>query len=415
MRLPPMTESLSIGTDREMFGYDEPDRIQVNGSAGGRPQINRNLARRLFEAGFKPSQVSKSLKCHVVTARKIRRELEESGELTSELREEGLNIVQADFDEECQMSIGISFDEWLKTKTAQHRRVFNFCQRVWEKIWDKPSLVLTKDPNNKIGDQLCMKFLNAFGEDIKRIRNRKKLIRNLFRFLGRHELNDRYLTMTQSRDPRPIKRLPVIEMTDFPIRVQNMLEGLEARNPDYRTASELKMTSQMRTGLRSEQRGMMGIRVGSGGSSYIVMDGPDEIRFRVLEKMREEWQITWIPRSLRLRLWELYQKRSHGDPLFDFDIDEYRRAVKEESFKHIGTEFVPHDLRKISITWLFVMGVPLELAVMINVGWKDLNTPKDHYLHMRGLLKKSERKAYRDNIPEWYKEGLDEYIADRVQ
>ena len=222
-----MTESLSIGTDSEIFGDDEPDRIQVNGSAGGRPQINRNLARRLFEAGFKPSQVSKSLKCHVVTARKIRRELEESGELTSELRKEGLNLVQADFDEECRMSIGISFAEWLKTKMKRHRRTFNFCQRVWEKVWDKPSLVLTKDPNNKIGDQLCMKFLDTFGEDVRRIRGRKKLIRNLFRFLGRHDLCDRYLTMTQSRDPRHIKRIPVIEMKDFPTNVELMLQGLQ--------------------------------------------------------------------------------------------------------------------------------------------------------------------------------------------
>ena len=71
-----------------------------------------------------------------MTARKIRRELEESGELTTELREEGLNIIQADFDEECRMAIGISFDEWLKTKTKRHRRIFSFCQRVWEKVFD---------------------------------------------------------------------------------------------------------------------------------------------------------------------------------------------------------------------------------------------------------------------------------------
>jgi hypothetical protein len=254
-----------------------------------------------------------------------------------------------------------------------------------------------------------MKFLNTFGEDIERIRNRNKLIRYIFRFLGRYDLCDRYLTMTQSRDPLNIKRLPVIEMTAFPTHVEAMLKGLEARNPDFRIASELKLTSQIRTGVRSDDRGMMGIRVGMGSPSYILMDGPDEIRFHVLEKRRDEWDITWIPRSLRLKLWELYQKRRTGEPLFDFKIDEYRKAVKEESLKHIGVELVPHDLRKISITWLFVMGVPLELAVMINVGWKDLNTPKDHYLHMRGLLKKSERKAYRDNIPVWYKDGLEEY------
>ncbi|MBA7491400.1 hypothetical protein ES702_01945 [subsurface metagenome] len=404
---------MSKGTDKEIFGDDTPDRIQVNGSKGGRPQINRDLARRLFQAGFSTSQVASKLECHIGTVRRIRKELEESGELTTELREKGLSIVQADFDEECRMAIGISFADWLKTKTGSHVRIFNFCQRVWEKVWGKPSLVLTKDPEDKIGDQLCMKFLTEFGEDIDRIRTRKKLIRNLFRFLGRHDLCDRYLTMTKSRDPIPIKRLPVIEMKEFPINVEAMLKGLEARNPDYRTASELKITSQMRTGKRADERGMMGIRVGSGTPSYLIMDGPDDIRFSVLEKMRENWDIVWIPRSLRLRLWELYQKRRAGDPLFDFKIDEYRKAVKEESLKHIGTEFKPHDFRKISITWLFVMGVPLELAVMINVGWKDLNTPKDHYLHMRGLLKKTERKLYRDNIPDWYKEGLDEYTEDR--
>ena len=104
-----------------------------------------------------------------------------------------------------------------------------------------------------------------------------------------------------------------------------------------------------------------------------------------------------------------------GDPLFSFHAPELGLLINEQSQHFIGVRMVPHDMRKISITWLFVMGVPLELAVMINVGWKDLNTAKDHYLHMRGLLKKSERKAYRDNIPEWYREGLDEYIEDREQ
>ena len=404
---------MSKGTDKEIFGEDTPDRIQINGAKGGAPRINRDYARRLFQADFSASQVAKKLGCHVVTARKIRKELEDEGILKVELREEGLSIVQADFDEECRMAIGISFADWLKTKTVKHRRIFNFCQRVWDHTWGKPSLVLTKNPDNQLGDQLCMKFLTTFGEDVKRIRTRKKLIRNLFRFLGRHDLCDRYLTMTQSRDPRPIRRLPVIELTDFPTRVEAMLEGLEARNPEFRTASELKITGQMRTGKRTEDRGMMGIRIGSDSPSYLMMDGPDEVRFTVLEKMREEWSITWIPRHLRLRLWEIYKKRSPGEPLFDFKIKDYRAAVKEESLKHIGTEFKPHDLRKISITWLFVMGVPLELAVMINVGWKDLNTPKDHYLHMRSLLKKSERKAYRANIPDWYKDGLEEYTEER--
>ena len=396
---------MSKGTDEEIF---ESETIRIkNGSDAGASQINREYARRLFQAGFKPSQVAKTLKCHVVTARKIRKELEESGALKTELRKEGLTIVQSDFDDECKMAIGISFAGWLKTKTSSDKRIFNFCQKTWE-MWGRPSLVLTKDTNDKLGDQLCMKFLETFGEDVRRIRNRKKLIRNLFRYLGRHDLCDRYLTMTQSRDPRQIKRIPQIEMKDFPTKVELMLKGLQDRDPDFRTAAELKIVGQFRTGVRKAGRGLMGIHIGE-GSSYLIMDGPDEYRFQVLEKMRETWDIIWLPEKLRLSLWELYKKRERGEPLFTFRVEDFRKAVKEESLKHIGIEMVPHDLRKVSITWLYVMGVPLELAVMINVGWKDLNTPKDHYLHMRTLLKKSDRKAYSDNIPAWYKDGLDEY------
>ena len=260
-----------------------------------------------------------------------------------------------------------------------------------------------------------MKFLDAFGEDVIRIRKRKKLIRNLFRYLGRHDLCDRYLTVTESRDPRRIKRIPQIEMRDFPIQLQAMLDEINSLNPQMGLATEFKIVSQMRTGSRPEGRGLMGIRVGTGHSSYIIMNGPDDFRIHVLEKMREEWDITWLPHRVRERLWELYQRREAGDPLFSFSVDAFREMIAEQSQIFIGVKLVTHDMRKISITWLFVMGVPLELAVMINVGWRDMSTVQKHYLHMRNLLKKSDRLAYRENIPDWYKDGLDEYIEDREQ
>ncbi len=55
------------------------------------------------------------------------------------------------------------------------------------------------------------------------------------------------------------------------------------------------------------------------------------------------------------------------------------------------------------------------LGVNVFVEGARASTAQKHYLHMRGLLKKSERKAYRDNIPEWYKEGLEEYREEREQ
>ena len=396
-------------TDNEIFGDNDSNRIQTNGKKGGRPSINRDLARRLFQAGeLSTKQIAGHLRCHVNTARTIRRELEESGELERDDREPGLSIVQADFDDECRMAVGTSFSDWLKTRTKASSRIFNFCQKTWEQVWDRPSLILAKDDENRIGDQLCMKFLETFPDPI-RMRDRKKLIRNLFRFLGRRDLCDRYLTMTQSRDPRRIKRVPQIEMRNFPIDVEAMFAEMRETHPQVSVGAQFKLVGQLRTGKKKENRGLMGIKVGAGHPSYIIMNGPNDFRIHVLEKMREEWDISWCPRSIREELWELYQTRSPGEYLFSFSVEELRQVVGDLSEKHTGVRLTPHDLRKVSITWLFVMGVPLELAVMINVGWKDLNTPKDHYLHMRALLKKTDRKAYAEKIPTWYKDGLEEY------
>jgi len=60
---------------------------------------------------------------------------------------------------------------------------------------------------------------------------------------------------------------------------------------------------------------------------------------------------------------------------------------------------------------MYAMGVPLEIATEINVGWRDLNTAKRHYLGLRGLLGKQDRGAYVDLIPSWFKEGLEDYVA----
>ena len=405
---------MSKGTDKEIFGEDDKTRIQTNGSKGGRPSINRDLARRLFQGGFSPKQVASKLTCHINTARTIRRELEEAGILDTGEREEGLTIVQADFEDECTLAVGISFRGWLKANSpSSHRRIFAFCQRTWENTWGRPSLVYAKDSDSKLGDQLCMKFLDEFAEDKYRIRNRKKLIRNLFRFLGRGDLNLRYLRMKQSTDPRSVKRIPQIENKAFPAQVQSMLDELNELEAQVGLASEFKICTGMRTGKRKDERGLMGIKVGT-GKSYIIMTGPDDIRIHVLEKLGEEWDITWLPRRVRERLWELYQTRKNGDPLFSFNVRKFRKMVKTSALNHTGIEgFIPHDLRKVHITWLFVMGVPLELAVMINVGWKDLGTPQKHYLHMRTLLRKTDRLAYRANIPAWYQDGLNEYTEEK--
>ncbi len=401
--------SKTNGTDKDIFGDDEPVMLSSN---GGRPALNRDLARRLFLAGFTPSKVAKKLGCHPKTAQRIRRELEESGDLEKEERQD-LSIVQADFDDECRMAIGISYINWLKGKTVKSQRIFNFCQRTWVKVWGRPSLVVVaKDRDSPLGDQLCQKFIDVFGEDKARIRGRKKLIRYLFRFLGRQDLCDRFLTMTKSRDPREIKKLPEIEFPDFPLKLDQVLDSLN-HDPQKKTALRFKICTQMRTGKASADRGLMGMKVGGGSPSWLIMNDPDSFRGGVKEKANRDWRITWIPKPIRDELYKICEDRKPGESLFNFDINEIRREFKKLTKKIIGRAMTLHDLRKVSITWLYICRVPLERATMLNVGWDDLNTPRDHYLQIGDLMKKSERLAYLENIPDWFKEGLDEYAREK--
>jgi len=299
----------------------------------------------------------------------------------------------------------------LATKRKDPREVYAFVYRVWDQVWKRPSLVLLKDTDDRLGDQLCTQFLTVFGEDKKRIRTRKKHIRQLFIYLGRRDLCDRHLTMSNARDPRAIRRLPIIEMIDFPTKFAAAVESLP---PEYRTAIKFKLVAQMRTGESKEERGFFGIRKGTAGRSYLYMSGSTDeaVRCHVFEKMSEEWDITQIPESIREELLAIYEKTADGAFIFAPYENDLIKMWKAASLKYLGEELVLHDLRKVSITWYYACRVPLEIATTLNVGWRDLNTPRDHYLHLRTLMKKSTRAAYAGAIPEWFKEGLNEYTEE---
>lgn len=400
---------MAQGTDAEILNRAEPTRTATK----GRPEVNRDLARRLLQAKYSTREVANRLKCSSKTIYRIRDELLATGELTEKIVEEAETPISAlDFDEESERATGTKFKEWLQNKRKDARELYAFVYRVWDQVWDRPSLVLLKNVDERLGDQLCTKFLTVFGEDKKRIRTRKKHIRQLFIFLGRRDLCDRYLTMTNSRDPRSVRRLPVIEMLDFPTRFMKAVEELP---PEYQTAIKFKLVAQMRTGDAGEERGFYGIRKGTTGKSYLYMRGSEDadVRCHVLEKMREEWDITQIPKTIREELLAIYEKTPEGAFIFAPYEDDLIIRWKAASLKHLGEELVLHDLRKVSITWYYACRVPLEIATTLNVGWRDLNTPRDHYLHLRTLMKKSTRKVYADAIPSWFKEGLDEYREEK--
>ena len=396
---------MAHGTDAEIFKGE----VSLKTKTSGRPRVNRQLGYQLLKAGYKTGYIRRVLQCSARTVRLMRQELKAKGDLEPVLKTEDLDKLALTFDDECVRAVGISFYEWLKSKNKGYKAIFSFCKRTWLEIWAKPSLVLVRDRDQKIGDQIAMKFLEVFGEDSKRIRRRKKAIRYLFRYLGRRDLCDRYLTMTMSRDPEEIREIPELTLLEFPQRLEQAIKLVDSElGQEASTALRFKIATQMRTG--AEERELMGITAGDANGSWLVMTSPDQYRGQIIAKRREKWVLEWLPKEVRDQLWTIYQERERGDKLFKFDINELRSTFKNACEKAGLPPLHLHDLRKVSITWFWVMGIDLAIACELNVGWKNTDTAKKYYLTMNELLKKKDRLAYRQRIPEWFKEGLDEYL-----
>jgi len=397
-------------TDNEIFGPDEVKRVTTK----GRPKVNRDLARRLFEADkYTTKQIATQLSCSEETVRRVRRELEAEGtlEVVTDIRT--ANFVEADFDAECKNAVGISFLELLASKRKNPKKVFNFCRKVWN-MFGKPSLVKVMNPDDPLGDQLCIQFLNVFN-DPERSRDRKKLIRPLFKFLRRGDLNDNYMSMTQSRDPRSVERIPEINDPGFPLKFTECLNEMEKIDPNFARAIRFKLCTQMRTGDRKAERGFLGIRKGTEAKSYAYFGSADNYQIHVLEKMGEEWDIGWLPSEVKAEVFELWKTKEVGDPLWDMQSDKLLDAWGDITERIIGRRLSLHHLRKVSLTWFYVCGLRLEIATRLNVGWKDLSTADRHYMDIGAMVKQSFRDEYVKNIPAWFKDGLEDYIQRKPE
>jgi integrase len=326
-----------------------------------------------------------------------------------------LDKIALDFDDECQRAVGMSFYAWLKSKVVAYKATFNFNKKNWETL-GKPSLHLLKDASHPLGDQTCMRFLELFGEDKKRIRRRKSTLRYFFRFLGRKDLLDRHLSMTTSRDPKAVKSVPEISMKGFPDKLEKAIDKVGDRlGKEYATALRFKIATQMRTGSKKKESELLGITTGEAdGGSWLIFEGEDAFRGEVKAKRNQHWIIEWLPERIRHEVYKVYREREKGDHLFDLNIVDLRREFKEACVKFGLPPLTLHDLRKVAITWLWAMGIEMSIATEINVGWKDLNTVKVHYLRMGEMLKRQDRKEYRDAIPEWFKDGLRDYVLASI-
>lgn len=378
--------------------------------SGGRPRLNRQLAYQLIRGDKSTAYICRVLKCKPRSVRLLRNELRDKGETILDRRTRTGSPSEMELDDECKEVMGYSFHQWLKSKTKCADDLFSFINRTWINLWGKTPLYEIRDPNSPLADQLAQTFLSTFGGDLKRIRRRKKHIRYFFRFFARSDILDRHLSMSTSRDPIEVRIIPELTLIDTPSKVQRAIDQVKATlGEEAALAIQLKMVSQMRTG--EQDRELYGIHVQGTTGSYITMNSPTDYAFHVKAKGNEEWDITWLPITIANRLYDLVKSRQAGERLVSISVDRLRNAWKKATVSAGLPPLTLHDVRKISITWLWALGVPLEIASVLNCGWKDLNTARDHYLHYRQILSKDKRHAYTSQIPAWFKEGLDQYSA----
>ena len=409
------------GTNTERLGKTSKRREPSKKKGkGGRPKVNRDLVIQYLKAKdslgnnlYTRQQIAKMAKCDRKTVGRIYNEAVESGAIDPDEQTKAIGIVEADFDAECQRAKGYSFYDWLTTRfddESSATTVFNFSSLIWENLWDRCDLAQMRDDNLPLGDQMAIKFVTEFQEDKPRMRRRLKNIRFIFRFLGRQDICDQHLKMDNLKHPRPKRKLPEISSTQFPLIWNQIEDEVRARIGEEAVHDlRLKIVTQMRTGNKKAEREFYGIRKGTEAKSYLHMTSVDEYQFHVFAKKGEEWDVLWMPESVREALWEKYERTKFGESIARTPVQKLRDTFGDVTEEILGRRFILHDLRKISLTWLYVMGVPLEVATQMNVGWKDLSTAFDHYIDVKKILRKSIRAEYRENIPEWFKEGLDDF------
>lgn len=410
------------GTDREILGkgskYREPAKKR-----GGKKKINRDLVLRNLKAKdstglprYTHAQIARMMKCKPRSINRIYNEFLDNGDLkASDFDVKAIGVVEADFESECYRARGMSFRDWLRTKfknPSQATSHFNFSSRVWENIWDKCDLLEFADSSSHLGDQMALKFVTEFQEDAGRMRRRLKMIRFLIRFLKRGDLNDNHLTMSNSKHPRSKRRIPEISQTNFPALYTQCEDYVRARLGNEAILDlRVKIVTQMRTGDAKDQREFYGIQKGTETKTYLQMVTPDEYQFHVYAKKSEEWDVIWMPKAVKIPLFERWTKLERGDRIVKTSKQKLLDAWGDATEEILGRRLILHDLRKISLTWLYVCGVPLEVATQLNVGWKDLSTAHAHYIDIKRVLRKSYRAEYRENIPDWFKEGLDDFTG----
>ncbi len=350
----------------------------------------RFLAEQIEAKKLTIEQAAKILNRHPKT---IRRNIERLGQKDAD------RITAAPVGKWEQMPEAKTWAAWLKLQTKEKAATYteNVVRKLWETVWGHK-------PLSALSETDFMQARSAIETEKGIHFNKVMALRYLVRYgFGKPEYLTKFLrTKALKPPPRMPQELTIRELFPKIIpRVKDQLEAMEkdgTLTPDIRETSELvidiKRTTGIRTGERGEERELWGTRIGQGRSAILLDQEGRFLNWQVLGKKSESWSIkreTFAP-QVRERLESYIRARGlkQGDWLLHHERDTIARAVKKACKQAGITELELHDFRKMYATGFIFAGVPLEIAVDLNVGWRDINTMKKHYLTIKSLNAEAE-------------------------
>lgn len=209
-------------------------------------------------------------------------------------------------------------------------------------------------------------------------------------------------------------RIPsVMKLKEFPEIFESFKRKCLELTP-YESRAEMefilkvKPATGIRTGNRLDSRGLFGTKIGAPyksrrgyNGSHIQVVG-DSLIWHVLEKMYEEWDINFFFGGLDSYIKNYVRQRSNGKYLIETLEEDDVNSIFGQACEALGIEhLVMHDMRKVYVTALVRSGVPLEKAIKLNVGWKDIGTAYKHYLILSDLGEKEQE--FKNNLASFFK------------
>lgn len=284
---------------------------------------------------------------------------------------------------------------WINSRYSTANNADNIIsrlKRIWEACWRKP--LESVDENDIVKAVAWIREKQPDGQ-FDWILSIRYMIRS---GIGQPYWLTKHLGTRGKK--RPPRTLAILNSPDFfdktlPLiysEIDKLTYLSQRQRNELRLVLMLKATTGIRTGAMIRRRKLLelelwGTRLGEGKTNLQIINC-QFVDWIVRAKKNETWHIKYMPpKVMRLLLSHVAKYRiGQGEPL----IQELKTVQALKALKCICRNLalpnlVLHDFRKVYLTGLCLSGIPLETAVDLNVGWKDLNTARNHYLAVKAM------------------------------